>query len=45
MDQLIRDAIEIPPGALWGFGTYLRKPFNLLPVVIIIIIISIQPMG
>jgi hypothetical protein len=33
MDQLIREAIEIPPGTLWGFGMYLRKPFNLLPVV------------
>jgi hypothetical protein len=33
MDQLIREAIEILPGTLWGFGMYLRKPFNLLPVV------------
>jgi len=33
MDQLIREAIEILPGTLWEFGMYLRKPFNLLPVV------------
>jgi hypothetical protein len=33
MDQFIREAIEIPPGTLLGFGIYLRKPFNLLPVI------------
>jgi hypothetical protein len=38
MDQIIREAIEIPPDALWGFGMYLRKPFSLLPVVCKIIV-------
>jgi hypothetical protein len=33
MGQLKRDAIEVPPGFCWGLIMYLRKLFNLLPVV------------